>query len=69
MIHVTEGGIPFIADENSLEDIWYYSIENRFLDIYDNTYLWEVLVNATDDKGRGGGYSYDYQLGEFHFIP
>ena len=58
LIHVTDGGTGFLVDENSLADMWYYSIENRFLPIYENTYLWEVHVSTMSYEYGERGYSY-----------
>jgi predicted small secreted protein len=58
LVHVTDNGMGFVADEDSLVDMWLYSKENRFLSIYENMYLWEVQVSTTDNEGGGRGYSY-----------
>src|SRR2546425_3294888 len=58
LIHVTDGGIGFVADENSLSDMWLYSKDQRFLDVYDDNYLWHVDVSTSTDEGGSRGYWY-----------
>jgi hypothetical protein len=58
LIHVTDNGIGFISDENWLADMWLYSKENRFLEEYRNSYLWDVNVATSTNDGGMRGYSY-----------
>lgn len=58
LIHVTNGGIGFVADENSLSDMWLYSKDQRFLDVYEDNYLWHVDVRTSTNEGDSRGYWY-----------
>lgn len=65
LVHVTDDGLGFIADENPLADIWLYSNEQRFLKVYENTYLWQVDVSTSNDEGsRGYWYLIDANSGK-----
>jgi len=53
LIHVTDHGISFVSDENSLDDMWLYTLEGTPLDAYENKYFWDVTVtttNASDER-------------------
>lgn len=64
LIHVIDGGRGFVADENSLSNMWLYSKDQRFLDVYENTYLWHVDVSTSNDEGaRGYWYLIDASIG------
>lgn len=65
LVHVTDDGLGFIADENSLAEMWLYSNEHKFLKVYENTYLWHVDVSTSNDEGsRGYWYLIDANSGK-----
>jgi len=58
LIHVTDGGKGFVVNENSLTDMWLYPTGQKFLDVYENKFLWHVDVYTTTDEGASTGYWY-----------
>jgi predicted small secreted protein len=58
LIHVADGGIGYVVDEHSFEDMWLYSIDHRFFGVYENAYLWHVDVYTTTNEGDSRGYWY-----------
>jgi hypothetical protein len=58
LIHVVNDGIGFVVDENFLSDMWLYTKDQRFLDIYENNYIWHVDVRTYTDDGDSRGYWY-----------
>lgn len=65
LVHVTDGGLAFIADGNSLADMWLYTKEDRFLNVYENKYLWHVDVFTSNNEGyRGYWYLIDANSGQ-----
>ncbi|MGI0013070.1 MAG: hypothetical protein ACREBU_06475 [Nitrososphaera sp.] len=65
LIHVADGGIGFIANEDSLEDMALYTMVQQFLKAYENKYIWHVDVYTSNDEGsRGYWYLIDANSGE-----
>ena len=57
LVHVTEGGMAFLVDENSMADLWLYGTD-KFNAEYGNRYFWHVNVATSSDEGGSRGYWY-----------
>jgi predicted small secreted protein len=65
LVHITNDGIAFITDENSLADMWLYSNDHRFLTKYEGRYFWHVDVTTSNiDDERGYYYLIDANTGQ-----
>lgn len=58
LVHVTEGGVAFWVDENSMSDMWLYTRIYKFNTEYENRYFWHVDVTTLNDDERSRGYWY-----------
>lgn len=57
LIHVTDDGTAYNVDENTRADMVLYS-SNKFRGEFENTYLWHVVVETSNDLGEVNGYWY-----------
>jgi len=65
LIHVTDNGLSFVVDEESLADMWLYSAEGTPLNEYDDKYFCEVRVTTSTELGeRGYWYWIDADNGQ-----
>lgn len=59
LVHVTDDGLGFVVDENSLGDMWSFTSKGeQFLPMYENQYFWHVFVTTSTNEGGSRGYWY-----------
>lgn len=64
---MTDDGIAYNVDENTRADIVLYSI-NKFRSEFENTYLWHVVVETSNDLGEVNAYWYLIDTGSGRIV-
>jgi len=65
LVHVAGDGTAFVTDEDSLADMWMYSLDRRFITEYEGRYFWHIdTTTSSNSNYRGYYYLIDADTGQ-----